>query len=641
MNAHLFCWSRRAVAGLSPAPAWTGRFPPFLFVLLFFGASSLVSATNTVTRSYPLRAGWNALYLEVTPAQDAIGTALAGLPVESVWRHQTRLTAADFLQDTNEPVWNRDEWLVYVPTHRIESLANTLFRWQGGHAYLLKLSADATLTVTGVPFFGRLPWKPQAYNLRGLPVDGGAPPTFRDFFKFSPAHYSASRGALQPILRLTSTGQWQSVAANDLVEAGAAYWIFTEGASDYFAPLNVATDDREGLRYGTGLTELPLRLANLSGSPVSVTLRELDRPDPPRLVFAQEDPTNGRQWATLPVMQVETLAPLEARRVWLGLQRQHLTASTYHSLIEVRDNAGTLVLVPVEAAPLRSEANPSRSALHAPQSSPRLSQPGVPSRFAGLWAGAATLTEVSEVHSGTLKTNRLGSSLVDSAGGNEPLEVVREQVDPTPKPVGASFDLRVLLHVDSEGNVRLLKEVIQLWRDGTYATNGLGQRTVASPGTYVLLTDRTRLGEFQAAGLRDSRPVGRRLSTVHFDFPAPATNNFLLLEGVFGTNTTLRGTFTVLADHPTNPFKHKYHPDHDNLDPTYRQFVAEAFEINREFTFEFAPSPVDGRPTPGYGYDELSGTYQEGITGLHRETIHTRGTFRVQRISPQAELNPL
>jgi len=262
---------------MNPQP--TFRFmrpihPKLLFVILLFWIALAVLfnvnvSAATITRSYSLKAGWNAVYLDVRPADATAETVLAGLPITSVWRHQTRLTSVDFIQDPTEPVWNQDQWLVHVPTNRIESLDNNLFQIQGGFPYLIQLSAPATWNVTGEPLIRNAPWKPDAFNLRGFPIDGATPPTFRDFFKFSPAHYNSNSATLQPIYTLGSDGQWKQVSPTDLMQEGAAYWVFASGPSEFVAPFEARNDSTDALNFGTLLRERNLNLVNLAGSPVT------------------------------------------------------------------------------------------------------------------------------------------------------------------------------------------------------------------------------------------------------------------------------------------------------------------------------------------------------------------------------------
>jgi len=94
------------------------------------------------------------------------------------------------------------------------------------------------------------------------------------------------------------------------------------------------------------------------------------------------------------------------------------------------------------------------------------------------------------------------------------------------------------------------------------------------------------------------------------------------------------------ADHPINPFKHKYHPDHDNLDERFEEPAAESFAVTRQVALDFAAAPPPGRTAVDFGYNEMGGTYRETITGIHKNPLHLGGTFFLRRLSTIAELNP-
>jgi len=233
--------------------------------------------------------------------------------------------------------------------------------------------------------------------------------------------------------------------------------------------------------------------------------------------------------------------------------------------------------------------------------------------LAGLWVGSATLKAISEPHS----------------------------TDPsTPTPTKSELGLRLLVHVDATGQARLLKEVLQMWRNGTFTNDGSGNLVVDKPGQYVLLTDDTLIPLFQGATVRDGESVGRRISTIGYDFPSSSSNNFLNLAGSFAIGTNLTGTLNLPYDHPNNPFKHKYHPDHDNLNAQFNGPAIESFTTTRSIRLDFAASPPDGPAVPDFGYDEMGGTYRESITGIHKNIIYVSGTFRLSRVSRIAELNP-
>lgn len=117
------------------------RFPNLHALLFGVVLTASEASAQQATRTFDLQAGWNAIWLDVTPSDTAIEKVLDGLPLESAWTHQSRLGSVDFIQDPEETLWNKDEWLVHVPVSRIESLNNTLFHVTGPRAYILRLAA--------------------------------------------------------------------------------------------------------------------------------------------------------------------------------------------------------------------------------------------------------------------------------------------------------------------------------------------------------------------------------------------------------------------------------------------------------------------------------------------------------------------
>ena len=155
----------------------------------------------------------------------------------------------------------------------------------------------------------------------------------------------------------------------------------------------------------------------------------------------------------------------------------------------------------------------------------------------------------------------------------------------------------------------------------------------------VLLADHTLVPAYAGVAFRDGEAVGRRISAPEFDFAAP----YVVCSGGFSGSVTC--TFTLGANHPTNPFLHKYHPDHDNLDPRYENVAQEAYAIEREIAVEFGTRyPPDEDltervPPPGWGASMLGGTYTETLTGLHKTPIKVQGSFVLQRVSEADHLN--
>lgn len=211
----------------------------------------------------------------------------------------------------------------------------------------------------------------------------------------------------------------------------------------------------------------------------------------------------------------------------------------------------------------------------------------------------------------------------------------------SPTLTAAPLEQRLLLHVDRFGQVRLLKDVIQMWKQGTTAPVGGSNVTTATAGRYVLVTDDSRISDFKGVGLRDGELVGRRISSIGYDFDG----NALDMQGTFAFGQSLAVSNAIAPNFRTNPFRHKYHPDHDNLDATFQNYQQEAPQIGRAITLSLDnryPAnprlPASDAP-PGWGESRMGGLYQERLTGLHKNPILVTGSFELQRVTVIDVLN--
>ncbi len=199
------------------------------------------------------------------------------------------------------------------------------------------------------------------------------------------------------------------------------------------------------------------------------------------------------------------------------------------------------------------------------------------SNYQGLWVGMVTIHAVSE-------------PIAEST---------------TPMPTATAFQFPLLLHIDGQGRSHLLKQVVMLWQ-GDQATVAQNER-----GHHLLLTDPALLQRY-------ANLPGRRLSSAAIDYPG----HQLPLKGTVFFDTMLSGTIALNPDLPTHPFRHRYHPDHN--DPE------EIYPIQRHIQLRF---------TQPQQTSTLSGDYSETISGLHQHDIVVAGNFALQKISNNAELN--
>lgn len=208
---------------------------------------------------------------------------------------------------------------------------------------------------------------------------------------------------------------------------------------------------------------------------------------------------------------------------------------------------------------------------------------------AGLWVGEVTLR----------KATTLGVS-----------------GDPTPTADTASF--RILLHVSGDGTTRLLK-------DATVATVASGN----TPRT-VLATDDT------ASALRpitfQGRPMIQRYGTVAYDWDGTGEEaHTKTMTGQLVPSGTCTVTITCGAEHPTNPFRHRHHPDHRK-------------GIRLERTLKITLPPADPAALEHDGVLAFSGTYEETVKGIlpaSADPILVRGDITLRRVNDIATLDDL
>jgi hypothetical protein len=180
-----------------------------------------------------------------------------------------------------------------------------------------------------------------------------------------------------------------------------------------------------------------------------------------------------------------------------------------------------------------------------------------------------------------------------------------------PRATAVAFPMRLLLHRAANGTVKLVQQVY-LGSDGSTTTAATAQTLF--PATL--------------------KPT-KRLSAAQFpsDFVGTGT-------GSLAPTGTLSFTVPLGYDADTNPFVHRYHPDHDNLDPLFGTKLGdrkESWSVDRAITLTFATS-LPGVTDPAWGVSMLGGTYSETVTGLRATPISTAGTFILYRVATSAAL---
>lgn len=594
-------------------------------------ALSLPAHAQWTTQRIALQPGWNAVFLEVEPSPGDPDIVFAQVPIESVWCWNRRFSSVQFIQDPNQLVPENPDWLFYVPPSNPAEVHNRLHLLLGGKSYLIKLAASAPTTelvLTGRPITRSLDWLADSLNLGGFAVPATAPPTFQSFFT------GVTNLSAGPVFRLQSSGVWAQLPLTTAMRSGEATWMRMNGRKDFAGPLRVLLEQSTGLDFGRTLQEQTLRIRNESTTAKTILLKALASAPPasaeeptlagsvPLAYWYTPATTNLPGWASLPAQLVRSnLAAGAEWAVRLAVRRPDMTPYAgpvgeagvlYQSLLEVTDTSGLArILVPVSATGLDAAANYSAGS-HIARSGISPQGAGTTPLRPGLWIGSATIDKVSQPASFT-PTN--------------------------PAPVAAEFQFRLLIHLDTNNTVRLLQRVLQMWQDGTLKSDPVDPTKfiLDQPGRYVLITDETlmpQIPRLTGATLRDGTVVGRRFSTAAFGFRTPRV--------LSANGDTLSCSVALDYRDPLNPFRHLYHPDHDNLDERFEGQLPEGIEsltVTRQIQLQFTATDPEGLQLPGWGDKHLGGLYRETVTGLHRNTIYLSGRFRLQRACMAPVLN--
>lgn len=597
------------------------RVPQFQIpAALWLAAAWLGLAANAqaqwLTQTLTLTNGWNAVYLHVSPDHTDLNTMVAGdpaNPILEVWRwHST--SAAQFDTDPQHRTDLASEWTTWERSNP----ASDLRRMTGNAAYLVRV--DSTVgsyvwSVKGRPVAPLNEWTATGLNFIGFPTVPAAPPTVERFFSLAPElqqnpqtemyYYRGGELGDGNPARLLS-------ARRIAVARGQAFWLRSGDLfNHYFGPFELDLNQETGMDFGENHSVQSFVLRNLTSSNLTVRaiLLESEAPPsgqlgidgiPPLLIRGDLDLTNRTYgYATLPLNQATswTLAPRgqsgSEREVVLGLNRPAIAApagSRLAAILRLTDSLGfTQLDAPVTA---------------------------VAGSRAGLWVGKALVSEVGQ----QLKSFVLdgGGSPVVSNGGAYLVAGTETALAPAPRP----FSLRLIVHNPESGNAALLQRVYL----------GLDQRT-----NFVAANQESLL-------LGSSLGTARRISAAHL--PWSESNQPWWFGGRLAPSLWLTNLVEVgHNDHRSNPFLHTFHPDHDNLDATFKKGLpqgSESYGIRREIRLHVLLPRDDFSSLVGGG-TTLAGEYFETLTlsGLARaggtndaRQFQTRGVFTLNRIAP-------
>ena len=567
-------------------------------LVLILSCSRYISSVQAqwVTQNLKLVAGFNPVYIQVTPASNDCDSVFGSVPnIESVWMYNRYTKTATSGSTPDAASVGQDHWLMWFPKRSQNNFLGTLSQVRAGQSYLIRVSSNTppvTVSIKGIPGAPRTDWLPLDMTLAGCPISETSPVTFAQFFRDIPelttdAGSSSSFYSIDP--RQARETQIRNPEITPILP-GRAYWFILNGHRDNPYPvMATAMSQMNSVQFlSDGKSQSMSFVNSMTAVPATLHLALLasESPPPGTPDMAGAVPVaalilgpDGSYTPQLLANGVDiTLAPGESRTLRLALATSLLTPTsnlnaTYQSLIEVTEPAhGYRQLIPVVAAvPASSLARRNGGLLGAGAKVQSGSTAVSDAPSAGLWVGKITLVAVN--HPSFSPTN-------NSADISQ---------DPLTK-VASPLDMRIMLHVDSNGVARLIQQAYfaQFWNGSNYETQ-LYQKPTGMPRG-VSLTSRV------------SAPAWPRLP------PVPMT-------GSLGSNLTV--SLTVPYDDPVNPFVHIYHPDHNNYDETYTNKLpagVESFNVTRQASFYFGSTIDAGSFSPGVPPIQFTGTNGEFVT---------------------------
>ncbi len=550
-----------------------------------------------------LKAGWNAFYLKLSP----LGTAdevFAGWPVSEVGMYDAAAFTA-----TRQFAAGLDTEGVVAPGMRVwrrgDPDASTLKSVKGNSVYTCYATGKYDVTLYGPPDAMRMSWHPvkdstTVLNYAGVSLD----PTASSGASVSAYFSGLDAGATyrkQIYGSNANEPQLQPFNATSVTD-GSVLLMDAGVASDWSGVLYVTP--ASGVEFSTNrvLSSVSVRNDGATARQVRISLRVGDatnvQPALPLPTVMWRDPLTLDNWhASLSSeAAVRTLEPGQTWTLELALDRtqfQNVAVGTvYGGLLQFTD--------------VTTGANASRFQtsimLRAVSDGARTLRTDWP---AGLWLCEATFDQVTHVVDDNTVVD-----VATSATGN-----------PDETKAGGRMEIRLPVHVDVDGNLRLCQRV-------------------------SIVAETNGVSKLYAGGA--TRPAGSieqmRISSVVLPTDIPVVNG----TGVFGNHAEF--SFVVGERSKVNPFRHALHPNHDGLRSDFstqapsgddvRNYMAtvkpELFSISNAVELVWNEN-TGSKWTPA---ETLKGTCIWTFSGLRREAdLRARGKFTMRRILKDPVLN--
>ncbi|WOO41012.1 hypothetical protein [Rubellicoccus peritrichatus] len=229
-------------------PNLTGKFrlSSLVVVAMVFGCLSQLNA-YTITETFDLDAGWNAIYPNVVPTSPKVEDAFADLPSGSkVYAYFAEEDPGRFVESGASATWRSASWHRWTNISP-ESDFNNLYAVVAQIPLVIYVEEDTTLSIEGEPVATVADNGIYEFDLRGLIVNEDNTVTFNEFF--------STCTPPKAIFDLVD-GLWQEVSLDSVIQSGNAYWFYHEDSISYDGPIDFRNLPETTLYLGTGYTSI-------------------------------------------------------------------------------------------------------------------------------------------------------------------------------------------------------------------------------------------------------------------------------------------------------------------------------------------------------------------------------------------------
>ena len=377
----------------------------------FEAAASHVSETMTLAK------GWNAIYLESTPATATCADFFAGSPVMRVGSYHsdaystTRQLADDGTEVLQKPV----SYTVWIADDATASTMDTLI---GGRAYLVYATNGWTKTFLGVPSAPDQTWRSTSdasaiMNIAGVSAASDASVTPKAYFGEGPF---GSAGTVYKIGGTeTSAPSFQRFySVNSKLQGGQAYALTATEDGDWPGVIGFSGD--AAVAFGDGdFANVTIKNCGTTNRAFRVTIvASADTKEQmPTLKRKVRDAKGNDSWTNVTAdvsWEISLAASASATQKFSVDRTKMADGATYAAVLQVEDLGGTQMRVRI---PVTVEAKAADAAAFP----------------TGLWAGYVQMEAVSSL------TNA------------------------TPTAAAGKLKMNILVHVDEAGTVRLFQRI--------------------------------------------------------------------------------------------------------------------------------------------------------------------------------------